>query len=654
MTVTAAATSSPFVAAIEPVTATDEEIREALEAAEVPPLLPALAYATGDLSLLRDDLRPDPLTFSLPQGGLSEVQLERARQLAFEALVRFRDGGSQPAPAPSDEDLLRIMEFAVGGADMAAYLPLLEEELAYRGEDRRAPGWVVDDVAPDVAFRVVVIGAGMSGLLVAHRLQQAGIPFVIVEKNEDVGGTWLENSYPGCRVDNPNHNYSYAFAQRHDWPLHFSTQDVLLDYFQRCADVFDLRRHIRFGTEVLAAEWSDRDLRWSVTVRTPDGREEVLEADAVVSAVGQLNRPNFPEIPGRDSFAGPSFHSARWRHDIDLRGKRVAVIGTGASAVQFIPEIAPEVGELLVFQRTPPWLGPTPEYHAEVSPGLRWLYGHVPSYSEFNRFCIFWKMGDGALHNVRVDPEYAEKGEGISETNDFVKAMLTGYLSVEFGSRPDLLPHVVPDYPPGAKRMLRDNGVWAGALTRDNVRLVTDGIREITPAGVVTVDGEEHAVDVLIYGTGFQASKFLTPMQVTGRAGIDLHEMWDGDARAYLGVTIPGFPNLFCLYGPNTNIVVNGSIIYFSECGVRYILGCLEHVLQSGAAALEVRKDVHDEFNEQVDAENRMMAWGWSEVNSWYKNEHGHVAQNWPFTLLEYWQRTLRPDPDDFELLSRP
>jgi 4-hydroxyacetophenone monooxygenase len=201
--------------------------------------------------------------------------------------------------------------------------------------------------------------------------------------------------------------------------------------------------------------------------------------------------------------------------------------------------------------------------------------------------------------------------------------------------------------------MLRDNGVWAGALTRDNVRLVTDPIREITPAGVVTADGEEHAVDVLIYGTGFQASKFLTPMQVTGRAGIDLHEQWAGDARAYLGVTIPGFPNLFCLYGPNTNIVVNGSIIYFSECGVRYILGCLEHVLRSGAAALEVRKDVHDEFNERVDAENRMMAWGWSEVNSWYKNEHGHVAQNWPFTLLEYWQRTLRPDPDDFELLKR-
>ncbi len=200
-------------------------------------------------------------------------------------------------------------------------------------------------------------------------MQQAGIEFVIVEKNDDVGGTWFENSYPGCRVDNPNHNYSYSFAQRHDWPLHFSTQDVLLDYFRQCADAFGLRDRIRFRTEVLAATWSEDDARWTVRVRTPDGDEEALEANALISAVGQLNRPNFPDIAGRESFAGPTFHSAAWNHDLDLRGKRVAVIGTGASAVQFIPEIAPAVGELFVFQRTPPWFGPTPDYHDAVSSG---------------------------------------------------------------------------------------------------------------------------------------------------------------------------------------------------------------------------------------------------------------------------------------------
>jgi 4-hydroxyacetophenone monooxygenase len=642
-------TPSPFVGAVEPITENDDEIRRALEDAEIPPLLPALAYVTGDLSLLRDDLRPDPLLIAMPQGGLTDEQQSTARKLALDTLIRYRDGGCQPAPVPSDEDILRIMEYAVGGAEMREYLPLLEEELAARGEDRRAPGWTKDELAPDVDFKVLIIGAGMSGLLTAHRLHQAGVDFQIVEKNEEVGGTWFENQYPGCRVDNPNHNYSYSFAQRHDWPLHFSTQDVLLDYLERCADAFDVRSHIRFRTEVQSATWSEEDQRWSLRVRTPDGGEETIQANAVVSAVGQLNRPSFPDIPGRDSYAGASFHSARWRPDVDLKGKRVAVIGTGASAVQFIPEIAPDVGELLVFQRTPAWFGPTEDYHDEVSEGQRWLYGHVPSYSEWNRFWIFWRMGDGVLDGVRVDDAYEPKGAAVSAMNDIVRMMLAEYLNAEFADRPDLLEKVLPTYPPGSKRMLRDNGIWPRTLKRENVQLITTQIREITPTGIVTDDGVAHDVDVLIYGTGFTASQFLTPMTIVGRSGVELHEQWNGDARAYLGVTVPGFPNLFCLYGPNTNIVINGSIVYFSECGVRYILGLVRLLFEGGHRSLDVRKDVHDEFNEIIDAENKRMAWGWSDVNSWYKNANGRVAQNWPFTLLEYWKRTLQPDPDDFE-----
>jgi 4-hydroxyacetophenone monooxygenase len=646
-------TSSPFVGEIERIVQSDAEIEAALADAELPPLLPALAYLTGDLSLLRADLRPDPLTLAMPQGGLTDEQQASVRALALETLVRFRDGGCRVAPTPSESDVLQIMEFAVGGgAEMGPYLPLLEEELAARGDDPRAPGWHSSEIAPDSRFHVVIIGAGMSGLLAAHRLRQAGVSFEIFEKNDDVGGTWLENSYPGCRVDNPNHNYSYSFAQRHDWPLHFSTQDVLLDYFRKCADAFGLRDDIRFRTEVVTATWCESDAEWAVVIRDADGREESIHADAVISAVGQLNRPLYPDIKGLDSFTGVTFHSARWNHDVDLRDKRVAVIGTGASAVQFIPEIAPRTGDLLVFQRTPPWFGPTEDYHAAVEPGQRWLYAHVPGYSEWNRFLIFWKMGDGALEGVRVEPEWEPKDRSVGMFNDILRQLLTGYLGLEFADRPDLLEKVVPTYPPGAKRLLRDNGVWARTLKRDNVRLITDSIREITPTGIVTADGVAHEVDVIIYGTGFQASKFLTPMQVTGRGGVDLHEHWAGDARAYLGVTVPGFPNLFCLYGPNTNIVINGSIIYFSECGVRYILGCIEMLLRTQRRALDVRKDVHDEFNERVDAQNALMAWGCSNVNSWYKNERGHIAQNWPFTLLEYWQRTLSPEATDFEFVE--
>jgi len=305
-----------------------------------------------------------------------------------------------------------------------------------------------------------------------------------------------------------------------------------------------------------------------------------------------------------------------------------------------------------VFQRTPAWMGPTPDYHEPVSPAMTWLYGHLPSYAEWNRFCLFWRLGDGAIAGVTVDPDW-DGGESVNATNELMRQMLTGYIEGQFADRPDLAEACTPHYPPGAKRIVRDNGAWAATLTRPNVRLLDGGgIRAITQKGILTADGTEEAVDVIIYGTGFTASKFLTPMTVKGRGGTDLHEHWAGDARAYLGVTIPGFPNLFCLYGPNTNIVVNGSIVYFSECGVRYILGLLCLLLGRGARALDVRRDVHDTFNEAVDAENRRMAWGVSDVNSWYKNEHGRVAQNWPFTLLEYWRRTFAPAPEDYDLLG--
>jgi len=646
-------TSSPFVKAIEPITESDAELEAILAEAELAPLLPALAYATGDLSILREHLRVNPLLAQMPQYGLTDEQQTEIRAIALDKLRSFRDGGCVPAPVPSDDDVLAIMEYAVSGENMREYLPLLEEEMAHRGEDRRGPRFTKEQVAPDVEFKVVIIGAGMSGLLAAHRLQQAGIEFVVFEKNDDVGGTWYENQYPGCRVDNPNHNYSYSFAQRHDWPYHYSPQPVLYRYFKECADTFDVRKHIRFETEVVSADWSEAGATWTFVVRdTHTGKNETVVANAIISAVGQLNRPNIPNIDGAETFQGSTFHSARWDHSVELKGKKVVVIGTGASAVQFIPEIAKVADKVTVFQRTPPWLAPSPKYHDEVPAAMRWMYEHVPSYSEWNRFLIFWRMGDGALAAVRVDPAWEGGEQSVSAMNDMTRQLLTGYLQMEFGDRPDLLEHAIPDYPPGAKRMILDNGIWARTLKRDNVRLVTDGIREITPEGVLDRNGELHEADVVIYGTGFQASKFLTPMKVTGRSGIDLHEMWAGDARAYLGVTIPNFPNLFCLYGPNTNIVINGSIVYFSELGVRYILGLIQLMLEQGAAAVDVRKDVHDEFNERCDAENRLMAWGVSKVNSWYKNVHGHVAQNWPFTLLEYWQQTLEPDPDDYELIT--
>jgi 4-hydroxyacetophenone monooxygenase len=633
-----------------PIDVDDDAITDALAHAGVIPLLAAVAYATGDLSVLREELRPDPTRLLEPDGGVDGDRLALARQLAFEALARFRDGGSVVAPEPDEDAMRRILAFVVGDEVVEDYLPLFLEELSVHGDDLRAPRWSLGELAPDTPFRVAVIGAGMSGIVAAYRLKQTGVPFVILEKDPDVGGTWWENTYPGCRVDVANHFYSYSFAQREDWPQHYSTQEVLLDYFRTCTDRFGLRDHIRFETEVTSAEWSEEAGSWTLCLRTSQG-EETLEAQAIISAVGQLNRPSFPTIPGRETFERVAFHSARWRHDVDLRGKRVAVIGTGASAVQFIPEIAPDVDKLLAFQRTPPWLVPTEDYHREVSSQKQWLFRHVPTYTQWYRFWLFWQYAEGVLPAARVDPAWPG-GASVSPLNDAARQLLTGYIQLAFAGTPDLIDQVLPTYPPFAKRIVRDNGVWPQALQRDNVELVTAGIAQITPTGVKTVDGVDHEVDVIVYGTGFTASQFLMPMKVVGRGGVELHERWDGDARAYLGITVPHFPNLFLLYGPNTNIVINGSITYFSECEVHYILGCLELLLRRpGGRALDVRPEVHDAYNRRIDEGNRNMAWGASTVNTWYKNAKGRVTQNWPFTLLDYWRETREPDPADYEIL---
>ncbi len=633
-----------------PIDLDDDALRVALEHAVVPALLAAVAGATGDLSLLREELRPQADTVMDPDAGVPPHRQAEGRALALDALRRLRDGETPAIARPDAETLAALLHFVAGGEEVDDYLPLFREELGLAGEDGRAPQWCLDDLAPGRDLPVVVIGAGMSGLLAAHRLDQAGVPFVVLEKNDDVGGTWYENTYPGCRVDVSNHFYSYSFAQRTDWPQHFSSQEVLLDYFRRCADDFGVRDRIRFGVEVQRATWDEDAARWRVEITGPDGAE-VIEAAAVISAVGQLNRPQLPDIAGRDTFAGPAFHSARWDHSVDLAGKRVAVIGTGASAMQLIPAIAGTAADVLVFQRTPAWLIPTPEYYEDVPGEVRWLHRHVPGYASWHRFWIFWRNCEGILPFVTADPAWEPKDEAVSMGNELVRQVFVAYLAEQFGDRPDLLEAVTPHYPPAAKRVIRDDGTWARTLKRDDVHLVTDAIAEITERGVRMADGTEHPVDVIVWATGFSAAEFLAPMEVVGRGGASLRDTWDGDdARAYLGITVPGFPNLFCLYGPNTNIVINGSIIFFSECEVRYVLDALRVLAETGHDALEVRRDVHDAFNAEIDAANAQMAWGTSTVSSWYRNSKGRSAQNWPFSLLEYWRRTRAMAPADYEL----
>ena len=627
------------------ITDSDEVIRQALDFVDAP-LLAALAALTGDESILAAELTPDLSNPLDPTGGWTEDKVAWAQELAFAAITAWRDRGCPRPAEPDRERTARVMAFTVGGHLPEAYTDLLLEELD-AGQDRRAPHWHKEDIDGDRPFAVAVVGAGMSGLLAAYRLAQARVPFVVIEKNEDLGGTWHDNTYPGCRVDVANHFYSYSCAQNPDWPEHFSSQEVLLDYFRRFATDRDLLSHIRFGTELTEAVWSEDRCLWRLQVEGGNGPEQ-LEVQALIMAVGQLNRPHLPEIKGIEDFTGPSFHSARWDHSVAVKGKRVAVIGTGASAAQFIPVVATEASQLTIYQRTPNWLVPVPHYQEEIPEGKRWLFRHIPGYNQWYRLSLFYRTSDGLLPATEVDPEWTDE-RSVGMVNDLMRAFMTAYLEEQAGGDEQLIARTVPTYPPFSKRMLMDNGSWFATLKRDNVELVTTDIERVTATGVVTADGQERPADVIVYGTGFLASHFLRPVRIVGRGGVEIHDQWAGDPRAYLGITVPGFPNLFCLYGPNTNIVVNGSIIYFSECEVRYVLGCLELLLRTGHGAMAVKRDVHDAYNVEVDEGNLRRVWGVAHVNTWYKNAKGRITQNWPFSLQEYWDRSRRPEAEDYD-----
>ena len=543
----------------------------------------------------------------------------------------------------------RVFGFLIGSGVAAHWDDFLTEELALPGSDPREPSWHTTDTGVDGEFRCAVIGAGASGLAAAHRLRQAGVSVTVFEKNGDVGGTWLENVYPGCRVDVPNQLYSFSFAQTNDWVSRFSAQPDLLAYLQGTARDLGLGECIRFGSEVTEARFDEAAQAWSVTVRTADGNVTTETVDAVVCAVGQLNRPSLPALDGRDSFTGPSFHSAAWDHTVELSGRRVAVIGSGASAAQFVPLLAGEVAHLDVYQRTAPWMLPTDDYGDPFPPAYHELLALLPGYGRWDRVWQFWLMHEGLLGAARVDPDWDQHTEAVSAANDLVRSMLLDVLRAQVEDEA-LFEKMVPHFPPFAKRALRDDGRWAATMRRTDVDLVTTPIAAITPHGVRTADGEEHLADVLIYGTGFRASEFVAPMTVVGSGGVELGEEWGGDAQAYLGMTVPGFPNFFLLYGPNTNLVVNGSILIMVECQVRYTVEAIGRLLRSGNRTMSCRQDVHERYGREMQEGNARMVWGVADVPTWYRNAHGRVTQNWPFDLHTYWDRTRQPDLADYEL----
>ena len=498
------------------------------------------------------------------------------------------------------------------------------------------------------AFKVLIIGAGMSGLCMAIKLREAGIPFQLIEKNDTVGGTWYENRYPGCGVDTPNHFYSFSFDPNHDWTQHFSKRDELWSYLERCADTYDIRRHVTFNTEVTTVRYDTDRRRWQVTIKPVIGPEQTLEANVVVSAVGQLNRPSIPEIPGLDRFQGPAFHTAQWDSTVELEGRRVAMIGTGASGMQTGPSIADTVKHLTIFQRTPHWAAHNPNYHATVSEGKKWVLKNVPFYAKWYRFQLYWASADGLHASLQMDPNWHMPDLSLNEANQQSRETLIAHIKNEIGDNPELLAKVVPPYPPYGKRMLRDNH-WYRMLTQPHVDLISESIDHIVEDGIVTSDGNKHPAEVLILATGFQAGRMMQPMAVHGQDNVTLTELWgDDNPRAHIGITVPKFPNLFLLYGPNTNLGHGGSAIFHTECQVRYIMTCLRELIETGHQVMECRQEPHDTYNEKVDEAHRNMVWAHRGVRNWSKNASGRVTTNSPWRLVDYWKMTAELNPEDF------
>ena len=628
----------------QPFTTSDEEIAEALLDVSIPTLMLSLVHMSGDAGLIRGELKPAGLFLNEVQGYMSEADKAAVRKIALEVIADYRDRGCQE-PEPIGPELLQeMMQWLVCEPVPAEYVPMLLEEMELDGTDSRA---VLGTPADN--FPVVVIGCGESGLLAGIRLKEAGIPFTIVEKNEGVGGTWWQNSYPGARVDVGNHFYCYSFEPTDQWTHFFAEQPELQAYFQTVMDKYDIGRHVLWETEVTEASWDDDTATWSVTARDRTGVTTTLTARAVISAVGQLNRPHLPDIEGQRGFAGPAFHSSDWDHSVDLRGLRVAMIGAGASGFQIAPAIADEVESLTVFQRTAQWMFPNPNYHAEVGPGVQWALRHLPFYGRWYRFLLFWPGCDKGLEAARVDADYPDQQKAVSEINEITRIMFTEWIASQVGDDPELLAKVVPGYPATGKRTLQDNGSWLRTLTRANVELVRAGIDHIESDAVVTEDGTRYPADIIVYATGFQANKMLWPMTIRGRDGEILSERWGQRPSAYLGITVPGYPNFFCMYGPGTNLAHGGSLIFHSECQMRYITECLELLINGGHACLEPREDKATEWHERSQAEMRKMVWSQPSIkHSFYKNSFGEVHILSPWRLVDYWSWTREPNRDDF------
>jgi 4-hydroxyacetophenone monooxygenase len=614
----------------------DKEIEEAVRHAD-PTVLRGLLYQlTGDDSVAAT--KAVPMARGLFTLGVvadsDDIALLQAKTVQF--LRAQRNAGGE-VNLGATERLQRSINLAAGEDILERDNEMWLEELALHQFARGVEWPKQPDPVKLQAFHVLVIGTGLNGLNVAAQLKHVGIPFTIIEKNSEVGGTWWENRYPGARVDTPSRAYTLICGAEYSHPYAFSPQGENLKYTQWVADRFELRPHIEFDTEVKSLTWDESTKLWEVRADSLNG-PRTWHVNVVISAIGYLNRPNEPKLEGAQDFKGEIFHTARWPDDLDIRGKRVAVIGSGCSGYQIFPEIARVAEHTYLFQRTPSWVFEVPNYLNFLPPQVNWLERILPGYRNFLRFRARWSHGPSTQGPLIFDRR--------AEINEKIREQRIAFMRQKFKNYPELFEKMLPHYPPNASRPVLVDSEYSvyDALMMDNTTLVTDGITQLTRNGILDTQVREYDVDIIALATGFKANEFLSPMDVRGRGGKTPQELWAKDGpRAYLGALLPDFPNLFMVYGPNTNPTSGAGNPAIHEMVTRFIVTCLANMISHDKQTVEVTFDGYEQYNNELDEAEGTRIYTHSGVKNYYTNEFGRSAVNCPFDARKIWEWSRDP-----------
>ena len=618
-----------------------QTLERALDSASFPVVAALLVHFTGDISILDKLPKPNQAILGETQGFLADKDKQIIKQIALEEIYRFfSNSKADDIYIPSCTELNKMMNFIVGEEVSTDYIPMMLNDLNIATHPFK-PNFI----KASSNLEVLIIGAGMSGILAAIKLAEIGVQYKIYEKNNDLGGTWYENQYPGSRVDIANHFYSYSFEENHQWTEHFSRQPELLDYFKNCFHKYDIHKHTYFETQVTDMKFDELTQEWSVD-SICHGRENKERIGIVISCVGQLNQPKIPQIKGLEHFQGDMFHSSQWPHFDTISGKKVAVVGSGASAFQIVPSIAKSSKELTIFQRSPPWMFPNPQYHEEVDDRKKWLLENLPFYSRWYRFLLFYPGSDQLLDSLFIDPNWKARSDSINEANDAMRELFTSAMLEQISDQ-SLVEKVIPDYPPFGKRMLQDNGAWLEALHLPNVTLLSKEVECMSSKGVVS-SGKEFEFDTIIFATGFKAQNFFYPINIDGGSG-SFEKIYRDSPSSYLGITFSSLPNFFAMYGPGTNLAHAGSIIFNSECQINYICSAIEYMLSNDLKVIRVKPEIEKQYQDKFDMRHEKMVWQHPKVSSWYQNSIGKVVTTSPWRLVEYWNWTNNFNQDDYE-----